>query len=104
MGRLARMMPRVTKRKLVRPLKQPANDKEEAVAFDGHASHREDRGQVGTLSPELSTWRATAAATDLPGLMRALAAQLAGRTGAAALFLRRMRTEPARLETVGDRK
>jgi transcriptional regulator with GAF, ATPase, and Fis domain len=52
-------------------------------------------------SPELTVWRATAAATDLPGLMRTLAAQLAGRTDAAALFLRQLRSEPPRLETVG---
>jgi hydrogenase-4 transcriptional activator len=51
--------------------------------------------------PELAAWRATATATDLASLMRNLAAQLAGRTEAGALFLRQLRAEPARLETVG---
>jgi hydrogenase-4 transcriptional activator len=50
---------------------------------------------------ELSAWRVTATATDLPGLTRSLAAHLAGRTEAAGLFLRQLRSEPSRLETVG---
>src|SRR5580698_676606 len=59
------------------------------------------RVATAPLSPELTAWRATATATDLPGLMRNLAAQLHGRTGASALYLRQLRSEPARLETVG---
>jgi hydrogenase-4 transcriptional activator len=52
-------------------------------------------------SPELLAWRATAEASDLPGLMAALASQLRGQTSAGALFLRQLRAEPSRLETVG---
>ena len=50
---------------------------------------------------ELSTWRAIAEARDLPGLTRALATHLAGRTSATMLLLRQLRADPARLETVG---
>jgi transcriptional regulator with GAF, ATPase, and Fis domain len=50
---------------------------------------------------ELAAWRAAAAATDVPGLAWTLGAQLAGRTRAAALFVRQLRTDPSRLETVG---
>jgi hydrogenase-4 transcriptional activator len=51
-------------------------------------------------SLELATWRAIATATDLTRLAQELGAQLAGRTKAASLFLRLLRLDPNRLETV----
>jgi DNA-binding NtrC family response regulator len=48
---------------------------------------------------ELAAWRAAAVATDLPALALRLGRDLAG-TPAACLFLRALRTDPHRLETV----
>jgi hydrogenase-4 transcriptional activator len=84
-------------------LQLPANGTDEAVPFD-RTDYPSNYHPVlePTPSLELSVWRATATAIDLPGLTETLGAQLAGRSGAAALLLRQLRSEPARLETVGE--
>jgi hydrogenase-4 transcriptional activator len=56
---------------------------------------------AGEVPLELLAWRATAAATDLRGLLADLTSRLGARTSGTSLFLRQLRDEPARLETMG---